>query len=372
MNELSIDKDAIDDNRCVNIEAKSPSQEEFKERCPLVTVVVPAYNVEKTVSATIESLLVQDYPRFEVLCVDDGSTDGTADILNAFAVKDSRVRVIHKKNGGYGSAVNTGLDEAKGEWIGILESDDTCHPGMLSCLVKLGEAKSADMVKADWNLWWHDSGDCRPAGKINYKWCGHHLSCKERLRLCKVPPAIWSAIYRKSFLEKNVIRCLETPGAAFQDTSFNIKAVLSCEKLVVTRDSFVNYRQDNPLSSVRSKTQAESLLFEYAELSDFLKIHPSVAAWAADTVRGIEARGYLWNLKRLAPEQRAAFLDAVRKRLPDHKLFAHPEKVLRKIASQVARRQRRQRRWISLHWNSNRIELIIRGKTVFYKSFGRQ
>jgi hypothetical protein len=209
---------------------------------PLVSVIVPAYNVEGTVSATIESLFAQDYSNFEVLCIDDGSTDSTPAILGAFAAKDGRVRVVHKANGGYGSAINAGLAAAKGEWIAILESDDVCRANMLSSMVATGERESADMVKADWNLWWHKTGDVRPAGKINRSWRGHFLTRMERLALCRTPPAIWSAIYRRSFLEKHDIRCLETPGAAFQDTSFNIKAILSAERLVVTQDAFVDYR----------------------------------------------------------------------------------------------------------------------------------
>ena len=149
--------------------------------CPLVSVVVPAYNVEKTISATVASLLAQDYPNFEVLCIDDGSTDGTSAILDAFAAKDGRVRVVHKANGGYGSAINAGLATANGEWIAILESDDVCRTNMLSSLVAIGKRENADMVKADWYLWWHGTDDSRPAGKVSRRWCGHYLSPRERL-----------------------------------------------------------------------------------------------------------------------------------------------------------------------------------------------
>ena len=333
---------------------------------PLVSVVVPAYNVEGTVSATIESLFAQDYSNFEVLCIDDGSTDGTSAILDAFAAKDGRVRVVHQANGGYGSAINAGLAAAKGEWIAILESDDVCRANMLSTMVATGERESADMVKADWNLWWNKTGDLRPAGKINRRWCGHFLTQKERIALCCIPPAIWSAIYRRSFLEKHDIRCLETPGAAFQDTSFNIKAILSAERLVVAQDAFVDYRQDNPSSSVCSKGQAFSLLHEYSELASFLENRSDIDGWAHNCIRELEYRAYLWNLKRLASEQRVDFLEKARKRLGGYKLLATPEKLLRKIESKVGRRERRRRRIVSLHCNSNRIELIVWGRTWLY------
>lgn len=336
---------------------------------PLVTVIVPACNVEKTVGATLKSLVAQDYSNREILCVDDGSTDATAAVLDAFARRHPCVRVIHKRNRGYGSAINLGLAEAKGEWIAILESDDVCTPKMLSTLVKLGEDSDAHIVKADWNLWWHKKRDIRPAGKMHPQWCDHFLSQKERLELCRISPAIWSALYRKRFLEENDIRCLETPGAAFQDTSFNIKAILACKRLVVTRDHFVNYRQDNPASSVRSKTALFSIVKEYAELSDFLRARPEISRWAKGYVRELEYRAYIWNLKRVDASQRREFIEAARKRLPNYKLFATPEILLRKIESKLRRRERRKYRLFSLHWNANRIELIIRGKTIFYHSF---
>lgn len=337
---------------------------------PLVTIIVPAYNVERTVAEAIESLLAQDYPNFEVVCIDDGSTDATPGILDAFTAKDPRVRVVHKANGGYGSAINTGIDSSRGEWIGILESDDVCKSNMISRLVAEGEARNAEIVKADWLLWWNENGDVRPAGKISSKWSGHFLSHKERLQLLRdVPPAIWSAIYRKSFLVENGIRCLETPGAAFQDTSFNIKTVLSCDRLIVLPDAFVSYRQDNPDSSVRSKTQVDSILFEYLEVFDFLHRREDIAQWALECVRELQYRAYLWNLKRIAPEQRLDFIAKVRGCGYEYKLFATSEKLLRKINDKVARRERRRRKLFSVHINATRIELIVLGRTIFFKSF---
>ena len=336
---------------------------------PLVSMIVPACNVESTVFASIESLLAQDYPNFEIVCIDDGSTDSTGGILDGFAAKDSRVRVVHKPNGGYGSAINTGIDSAHGEWIGILESDDVCKANMLSRLVAEGEARRADIVKADWRLWRYENGDVRPTGQFRRGWRGHFLSHKERLKLCCIQPAIWSAIYRKSFLEQIGIRCLETPGAAFQDTSFNLKAILSCERLIIVPEAFVDYRQDNPNSSVRSKEQVESILFEYSELFAFLARKPEMLQWSLECVRELEYKAYLWNLKRIAPEQRLDFISKVRQSGCCRKLFATPEKLLRKIEEKVARRERRRRKLFSVHINANRIELIVLGRTIFFKSF---
>lgn len=136
--------------------------------------------------------------------------------------------------------------------------------------------------------------------------------------------------------------------------------------MVVTQEAFVNYCQDNPTSSVRSQGQAFSLLYEYSELARFLEERADIGEWARGRIRELEYRAYLWNLKRLAPEQRGDFLKKACERLPGYKLFASPEKLLRKIEKRVERRDRRRRRLVSLHWNSNRIELIVLGRTWLY------
>ena len=87
-----------------------------------VSIIVPLYNAEKYAKRSIESVLRQTYSNFELILVDDGSKDKTGEICDQYAVKDSRIKVIHKKNGGVSSARNTGLDMAEGEWLTFLYS----------------------------------------------------------------------------------------------------------------------------------------------------------------------------------------------------------------------------------------------------------
>ena len=90
----------------------------------LLSVIVPVYNVEAYLVKCVESILNQTYPNLEVILVDDGSPDGSGAICDTFADKDSRVKVIHKPNGGLSSARNAGLEEASGEYITFVDSDD--------------------------------------------------------------------------------------------------------------------------------------------------------------------------------------------------------------------------------------------------------
>ena len=91
---------------------------------PLISVIVPVYNIEKYLERCVNSIREQTYTNLEILLVDDGSTDSSGTICDKFAEEDNRVRVFHKENGGSSSARNLGIAEAKGEYLGFVDSDD--------------------------------------------------------------------------------------------------------------------------------------------------------------------------------------------------------------------------------------------------------
>lgn len=103
-----------------------------REYAPLVSVVIPAHNVEKFIERSVASLLSQTYRNTEIIVVDDGSADGTGERADRLAEKDGRVRVIHQDNAGVSAARNRGIDEAKGEFIGFMDSDDAADPDMIA------------------------------------------------------------------------------------------------------------------------------------------------------------------------------------------------------------------------------------------------
>ena len=100
-----------------------------------ISVIVPVYNTEKYLRRCVDSILAQTFTDFELLLIDDGSTDGSGAICDEYALKDSRVRVFHKENGGASSARNLGLDNAQGEWITFVDSDDWVYPCWLQNFV---------------------------------------------------------------------------------------------------------------------------------------------------------------------------------------------------------------------------------------------
>lgn len=110
----------LPNNSCINQRQNTSSM----EKKPTVSIIVPVYNVEKYLEECVESVLSQTFTDFELLLIDDGSTDSSGDLCDQIAKRDVRVRVIHKSNRGSSSARNKGMDEAKGEWIMFLDSDD--------------------------------------------------------------------------------------------------------------------------------------------------------------------------------------------------------------------------------------------------------
>ena len=116
---------------------------------PLISVVMPVYNARQYVGKAIESVLQQSYSQLELILVDDGATDGSGDICDRYAKLDSRIIVIHQKNGGISSARNRALQAASGKYIAFCDHDDEMLPHCLEDAVLAMESKQADMVEVN-------------------------------------------------------------------------------------------------------------------------------------------------------------------------------------------------------------------------------
>ncbi len=239
---------------------------------PLVSIIVPVYNVEQYLSACLDSILAQTLKDLEVICVDDGSTDKSPAILDDYAKKDSRVRVIHKENRGYGHSMNVGIDAAFGEYIGIVESDDCVLPDMYEKLFWAAKNNDLDVVKSDVILWW---------GNLNYsieyykkyldKYYNRILDGSYRKVFFEFFMNTWTGIYKKSFLDENQIRHNESPGASYQDNGFWMQTLSYCKRAMWLRDAFYMYRQDNPAASIKSKGKVTAMIKEYEYIEKILR-----------------------------------------------------------------------------------------------------
>ena len=114
-----------------------------------VSIIIPTYNVEMYLVECMESVVRQTLKDIEIICINDGSTDGSLEILKSYAEKDDRIIIVDKENGGYGIAMNIGLEKATGEYIGIVEPDDYVPVNMYEDLYEIAKENNLDFVKAD-------------------------------------------------------------------------------------------------------------------------------------------------------------------------------------------------------------------------------
>lgn len=237
-----------------------------------VSVIVPVYNVERYIAKCLDSILAQTLEDIEIICIDDGSTDNSGMILDQYASKDERVRVRHKKNSGYGAAMNVGIAMAEGEYVGIVESDDRIADDMYETLYKAARDNKLDMVKSDAYYWMEEISylNNRHAEYLE-PYYNKVLQGIDRNIFFGFFMNIWTGIYRRDFLQRRNIKFHETPGASYQDNGFWLQTCIYAERAMWIDRAFYYYRQDNPEASVKSKQKMMAMTREYEYIEGLLK-----------------------------------------------------------------------------------------------------
>lgn len=220
---------------------------------PMISVIVPVYNVEKYIKKGIESLLIQSYQNIEIILVDDGSPDNSPAILDQYAKKDSRIKVLHQKNQGVSTARNNGIKISNGEYILFVDGDDYVRRDYVEYFYKLISKKSADMaVNYDLFLALNSSHSHCEEEKVEKS-----EQIIEDIYLGKMNVAVWNKIYKKSFLEKNNIRF--DPKIWYgEGMLFNIECLSSTKKIAVGSRK-VYYQVYNQNSAMRSFNMESNL-----------------------------------------------------------------------------------------------------------------
>ena len=243
-----------------------------------VSVIVPVYNVEQYLRQALDSLAAQTLEDIEIVCVDDGSTDGSPEILKEYALKDERFRVISRKNGGYGRAMNIGIDAARGGYIGILEPDDYAEPAMFETLYQYASEYDLDFVKSDFYRFRTDADGREELEYVPLdetgKGYGRVFCPAEELDVFRYKINTWTGIYRRAFLNENHIRHHESPGASFQDNGFFFQTFVHAKRGMIVDQAFYKNRRDNPNSSVKDKGKVYCMNIEYDFIRDRLMEDP--------------------------------------------------------------------------------------------------
>ena len=187
-----------------------------------ISIIVPVYNSEKYLPETAQSILKQSFSDFELILVDDGSKDGSGKICDQLAAKDTRIKVIHKTNGGICSARNAGLKEAAGEYIAFCDNDDIYLPGLLEDNYALAKKYDADVVRYSRSYRTVKDGKVIAEEKTSFK-AGVYSSSQFAANFDQINKAgegIWAGIYRRAFLQKNQIDFDETMKFGYEDLDF--------------------------------------------------------------------------------------------------------------------------------------------------------
>lgn len=219
-----------------------------------ISIIVPVYNVEHELSRCVDSILNQSYSNIEVILVDDGSTDRCPSICDAFVMKDRRVRVIHKPNGGLSSARNAGLREASGEWILYVDSDDYILNDSCERLIAVGAKYDCDIVSADAIREFNGGREYMVHGSLADGKC-----YPSRDFIIKtVKPCEWYApacfnLYKRSFLIENNLFFVE--GLLHEDMEMQPRVFLAAKTVAYCAYPF--YRYVDRASSIMNASKVD-------------------------------------------------------------------------------------------------------------------
>ena len=235
------------------------------QAAPLVSVIVPTYNTEKFLDQALSSIEAQTLPDFEIICLNDGSTDGSLAIMQEHAARDPRIHIIDKQNEGYGASCNRGLEEARGEYIAIVEPDDWIEPEMFAHMLKYAQGfdETIDIIKTPyWRINCPDTPrqrilNCSYRGRINPP--KQPFVIGDAAHLLEHHPSIWSALYRREFLLEHGIRFKRIPGAGWADNPFLVETLCQAKTIVYLDEPFYCYREETAEKS-RSLHQKTPLL----------------------------------------------------------------------------------------------------------------
>ena len=237
----------------------------------LISIIVPVYNVERYLEQCVDSILAQSYHNLEIILVDDGSPDNCPQICDNYAKKDSRVVVIHKKNGGLSDARNAGVAIAKGEYIGFVDSDDWIEQDMYKTLMEAIQVYDADISEIGVKYIFEDHIECQKERQICIMNKMEAMSAfLDRTKM--IQGCVWGKLYKSDIAKKNLFPV----GRLHEDGFFTYKALYCAHRYVILNSCKYNYRQGR-IGSIMTSTIRENpksyydVIDAFEERNDFFK-----------------------------------------------------------------------------------------------------
>lgn len=209
---------------------------------PLLSVVMPVYNVAPYLPRCLDSLLAQTRPPDEIIAVDDGATDACPEILADYARRMPNLRVVRQTNGGLSAARNTGIAEARGKYLAFIDSDDFAEPTLYATLLAMAERDVLDIALCNASFYYEERRPEQPIyadAPASSVLSGNDWLC-ERLRAGRFLHMVWMHLYRREFVEEHAFRFV--PGLIHEDVVWTTRALLAATRVRYTPEALLHYR----------------------------------------------------------------------------------------------------------------------------------
>lgn len=240
-------------------------RKEYKED-ELVSIIVPVYNLEEYVRECIESILAQTYTNLDIILINDGSVDGSSEIIKSYLNRDSRIRFFEKENGGLTSTRNYGLERAHGQWIMHVDGDDWIDPEMVESLLRTAYREKADVVISGLRFVF-------PSGIKEYKAINARLDKENfiKLYIASVWTTLCATIQKKELYENNALRSAENISYC-EDFHLMARLLLCAKRIASTNQIFYNYRQiGNSITHKMNEETQNDELWAYSDIIGYFK-----------------------------------------------------------------------------------------------------
>ena len=304
----------------------------MKETSPLISIIIPVYNSEKYIAQCLDSVVNQTLKDIEIICVNDGSTDGTLNILQEYALKDNRIKTINQKKSGVSSARNAGFKISSGEFIYFLDSDDFIHKNLLEITYHFAEKYSADMVCFDYQDFSNENGiKLKRSGidikKTDFIISNNPLTLFETGRKFKIHSYSWLRIIRKKTFE-NI--GFPEEMSRFSDLAYSLSLMRKRPKTVVIDEKLCYYRKNK--QGLSATADAEKKIYNFSKIFDaVLELYKDAPQSDIKRIKTVVFRRLKEMLKDIlkmqdAAKQKELFtkLGKLLKRLKEKKMFALP------------------------------------------------
>lgn len=239
-----------------------------------VSIILPSLNVKEYIGEAIESVIAQTLDDIEILCVDAGSDDGTLDIIKNYQNRDDRIRLIESTKKSYGHQLNIAINQAKGKYIAVVETDDFIDAHMCEELYVVSEKYDLDYVKADYFAYFTSTDGEKFFLKrktfLTEELYGKVICPKEHTNIATDDWYLWQGIYNRDFLIRNRISLSETAGAAFQDIGFLYQVTRCAKRAMYLPQFYYNYCIDRMGSSSNAGKSLEYAYEEYSKIYELL------------------------------------------------------------------------------------------------------